>query len=458
MSIPKTPEAWYDKITDESILDEDWSQILVGSKQRREMLKEILTTIHEDIKGGDKILRPDPLDIFAFTRYTKLSGVRAGIIGQDPYPNEHAHGVCFSSLESKQPRSLMPIRKALVARGCLSAEEDNSDLRGWAYQGVLLINTSFTTLDGVSKSHSALWSKYFDLILARLVKYFDQRKGLRSMCWLLWGEDAIAKQVVIDAGNVTGKNIVMTWGHPSCAANHNQRDCPENFVNCDHFMKVLKISKAEWGFPLYWDAISRSIECFTDGSAKPNKTCPEAKGGYAVVFTGGPPKGLTIAGSSDNTTMTAGGEHQYTNNIRAEGEALREALRYLVALPSDLWDDVRIVLDCDFYRNLLTIWVPGWLEKRQPFEEKKNADLNSELWKLYSKLLADDKKVVIEHMRSHNKKLASAKKGTRDHHLWYWNNYVDKVSEHAREHLETEPIKSFSFVTDYFGSADDIPT
>lgn len=454
MTVPKTPELWYEEVTK---LSDDWSKILIGSKERRSLLKEILGKIHAEIDDDGATLRPDPYDIFAFAKYTDLNNVRAVIIGQDPYPNKHACGLSFGSLQGTIPKSFINVRKALIKQKCINDDNKIHDLRGWAYQGVVLINTSFTTLDGKTKSHINLWSKYVDLILARLVKFLDQRPGLYSTCWLLWGDEAKSKLHIIKDSQISGKNIIMEWGHPSGLAAHNQSDNPDNFENCDHFKKVIAITKSEWGIPLYWDAIDRTIECFTDGSAKPNKTCAQAKGGYAVVFTQGPVKGLTIAGSSDTTTVSSTGEHQYTNNIRAEGEAIRAALRYVTKLPDDMWDSLRIVLDCEFYKNLVTDWIPGWVEKKQPFEDKKNADLNKEIWRLYCDLLANDKTVTFEHMMSHKNKPSKDQERSKKYHRWLWNNYVDKVAEHARDYLPVEPIISYSFLNDYFGTMKDLP-
>lgn len=443
---------WYTKITDDERMPGDWKSIMIGSESRRDALRAILKSVFKEMRK--ETLRPDPLDIFAFCRYTSLRNIRVVIIGQDPYPNEHACGLCFSSTRGI-PKSFTMIQKALIKQKCIPTTLDTADLRGWAYQGVLLLNTSFTTLNGETKTHSAAWQPYTDLILKRLVKYLDERPGLFSTCWLLWGGDAQAKKHIIESNSPFGKNIIMEWGHPSTMANHNKDEADAgNFAKCDHFLRVVKITKQEWGFPLYWDAIEQDVECFTDGSAKPNKTSPDARAGYAVVFSKGPLKGLTIAGQSNNKTKAADGKPQYTNNIRAEGEALREAFRALLSLPSDMWETFKIVLDCEFYKNLLTSYIPGWLEKDQKFEEHKNPDLNTDLWKMYRKLIGSGKTIIIEHMKSHKKK--PDKKQSREYHLWFWNNYVDIVASHARQFLtlEESPQKSFSYLREYFTGMD----
>lgn len=457
---PKSANKWYDKLTEE--MSSDWKHIMIGSKQRRKDLIDILNEIHKEMSDdSDKELCPQPYDIFAFCRYTDIQNIRAIIIGQDPYPNKHACGICFSSLQDKQPQSFIMIKKALIATGCLDAGNKCYDLRAWAYQGVLLINTAFTTYAGQTKAHSGAWSTYFNCILKSLVKQLEQRKGMRSVMWLLWGVDAIAKEDIIKSNQTAYKQVIMHWGHPSMMASHNKDATDKgNFIKCDHFRKVMQITERECGIPLYWDALSRELECFTDGSAKPNKSCPEAKGGYAVVFSGGPLKGLTIAGCSDTTVPhPQSGEIQYTNNIRAEGEALIEALRALENLPDDMWDRARIITDCEFYKQLVTKYIPSWLESKKMFDDQKNPDINREIWRLYVELTQRrDKHIIIEHMNSHTDKGSTDKTSSRNYRLWFWNKYVDRIASHARDNfsIADSPIKSYSFVTDYFDDMQSI--
>jgi uracil-DNA glycosylase len=440
---------WCEQITNPPLMPEEWKEIMVGSNSKRNKLMDILTTINDDIKKNEKILRPDPHDIFAFCKYTTLNNIRVVIIGQDPYPNDHAMGLCFSSRNSVMPASFRMIHKALVKSGYSSEDEKTADLRGWAYQGVLLINTSFTTFNEEKKTHSDLWEPYFDSILARLAKFFDRRAGLYSVSWLLWGKDAQSKESIITDNTSFGKNIVMKWSHPSTISSCNtNKDDPMNFAKCDHFKRVTEITKAEWGIPLYWDSLSRKIECFTDGSANPNVASPEAKAGYGVIFTQGPLRGLTIAGRCDNTSIDEEGKCRYTTNIRAEGEALVRAMRAVIDLPDDIWDEFEIVFDCEHWINTLRSFIPTWLEKRSKFSEHKNSDIITEMWDLYM-ALKDRGKVTLRHVRSHKK--APKDKESREYKLWLYNNYVDHVGKHAREHLtfEESPVYSFNYYQKY---------
>jgi len=84
------------------------------------------------------------------------------VIGQDPYPQLGvADGIAFScSNKGKAEKSLQYINKAIGT--------DHTDLRCWANQGVLLINTAFTVEVNKIGSHMDMWKPFveylFDII------------------------------------------------------------------------------------------------------------------------------------------------------------------------------------------------------------------------------------------------------------------------------------------------------
>lgn len=110
--------------------------------------------------------------------------VRVLILGQDPYPTPgHAHGLAFSVEPSVTPlpRSLKNIYKEMTddLGTCLA----NGDLRPWARQGVLLLNTALTVPAGDAGGHMKLgWHALTADILAVLD---GQPRAL-----LLWGKPA----------------------------------------------------------------------------------------------------------------------------------------------------------------------------------------------------------------------------------------------------------------------------
>lgn len=101
---------------------------------------------------------------------------------------------------------------------------------------------------------------------------------------------------------------------------------------------------------------------YTDGSASPNP----GPGGWAVIEKDRP--------------VALGSEDGETTNIRMEGRALIEALKYVED------ESVEVHTDSEFWVNVVTKWAPGW-EANGWKKSKgviKNLDLVKELYDLYN--------------------------------------------------------------------------
>ena len=94
---------------------------------------------------SSRVIYPPKRDILSAFAHTPFENVKVVIIGQDPYIGEgQANGMCFSVGEGvKCPPSLVNIYKALEYDMGIPPT-DNGDLRGWAKQGVLLLNAVLT--------------------------------------------------------------------------------------------------------------------------------------------------------------------------------------------------------------------------------------------------------------------------------------------------------------------------
>ncbi len=104
---------------------------------------------------------------------------------------------------------------------------------------------------------------------------------------------------------------------------------------------------------------------WTDGSADPNP----GPGGWAVID------------ADEKTVILSGGELN-TTNIRMEGTAIREAIKY--GLLKD--NEVEIRTDSEFWVKTITEWAPVW--ERNHWKKKsgeiKNLDLVKEIYELYN--------------------------------------------------------------------------
>ena len=127
---------------------------------------------------------PPAAQRFAALELTPPEATRVVILGQDPYPTPgHAHGLAFSAEANVTPlpRSLSNIYKEM--QDDLGACPPNADLRFWARQGVLLLNTVLTVPAGEANGHKDLgWQRLTAQVLARLLD--------RPRAFLLWGKPA----------------------------------------------------------------------------------------------------------------------------------------------------------------------------------------------------------------------------------------------------------------------------
>ncbi len=148
---------------------------------------------------------PDDGRRFAALALTPPDAVRVVILGQDPYPTPgHAMGLAFAAPPGTRPLppSLLNIFKELQAD--LGTVRDNSDLSGWALQGVLLLNTALSVPAGVANGHARLgWRRLAEQVLADVSR--------RPTAFVLWGRHA---QTL--AGHIApGDHLTVESAHPS---------------------------------------------------------------------------------------------------------------------------------------------------------------------------------------------------------------------------------------------------
>lgn len=107
-----------------------------------------------DCVNAGKRFTPKFKDIFNAFKECPYDDLKVVIVGQDPYPQLGvADGIAFScSNKGKAEKSLQYINKALGT--------DHTDLRYWANQGVLLINTALTVQINSIGSHYNLWKPF----------------------------------------------------------------------------------------------------------------------------------------------------------------------------------------------------------------------------------------------------------------------------------------------------------
>jgi uracil-DNA glycosylase len=188
-----------------------------------------------------RVWLPAPSQVFAALEACPPEATKVVILGQDPYPTPgHAHGFAFSADPhvTPLPRSLANIYKEMQSD--LGACPPNADLRFWAAQGVLLLNTVLTVPAGEANGHATLgWQALTGQVLDRLAH--DDR----SRVYLLWGKPAQKAAAGIPAQG----NLKLEAPHPSPLSAHRGFFGARPFSRANNWLQHHGMTPINWTDP-----------------------------------------------------------------------------------------------------------------------------------------------------------------------------------------------------------------
>lgn len=179
--------------------------------------QELYSRLENRWKEEGVEIYPPVKKTFAAFRLTAFSDVKVVILGQDPYHGENqAEGLAFSVQKGvKTPPSLRNIFKEIGGE-----KPPDGNLKRWARQGVLLLNTVLTVEAHQANSHRGWgWEKLTDLVIEKL----NARE--EPIVFLLWGGSARKKAKKI----TSPQHLVLQSAHPSPLSAH------RGFFGNNHF-------------------------------------------------------------------------------------------------------------------------------------------------------------------------------------------------------------------------------
>ena len=218
------------------IIEPSWKEAL-SSEFDKPYFAELAAALHREKASGVTIYPPGSLIFNAFA-LTPFNQVRVVILGQDPYHNPgQAEGLSFSVPPGVPlPPSLKNIYKEIEDDLGLDLRGKNGSLRGWAEQGVFLLNAILTVRAGAAASHSRLgWQTFTDAVIQTISDRLD------GVVFLLWGNFARSKKTLID----TSRHYVLEAAHPSPLAGG-------AFFGCRHFSKTNQLLTNNGHAPIDW--------------------------------------------------------------------------------------------------------------------------------------------------------------------------------------------------------------
>jgi uracil-DNA glycosylase len=140
--------------------------------------------------------------------------VKVVVLGQDPYHGEgQAIGLSFGVANELQPKppSLINIFKELKSDLGIDVPFGQSDLTGWAEQGVLLLNAVLTVRRSQAFSHRGKgWEQFTD----RVISVLNERE--QPVIFILWGAAAQKKKELI----TNRRHFILESAHPSPLSAH----------------------------------------------------------------------------------------------------------------------------------------------------------------------------------------------------------------------------------------------
>lgn len=217
------------------LFNNDWDTIL-GDEIKKIEFSRLMGFI--DVERKKTPVLPPEGEVFTALRYSSFYNTKVVIIGQDPYHTKGlAHGLAFSVNKNNTiPPSLRNILKELQSDLHIPITK-KGNLKNWANQGVLLLNTILTVREKEAGSHQNIgWEDFTDTIISKL------SSGKNGLIFLLWGAYANKKSLLINKK----KHYILKTTHPSPFSAY------KGFLGCKHFSKTNNILIQNNHTPINW--------------------------------------------------------------------------------------------------------------------------------------------------------------------------------------------------------------
>lgn len=238
VNIPDIQERVFKKITEYG-----WGDALKYFIKGTDYQK-ILKTLADEVSSGKRFTPRVAESINAF-RYCNYDNLKVVLIGQDPYPQLGvADGLAFScSVKGKPEASLRYILKAIDStvyperNPNLLDYTDRCDLKPWAEQGVLLLNTALSTQIGKAGSHQDLWKPF----MGSLIDHLNHHKP--GLIYILLGKKAQEWEDMIESSAK-----ILKASHPASAAYNKQQnwDCNDVFNKTNKLLGDQELPEIVW--------------------------------------------------------------------------------------------------------------------------------------------------------------------------------------------------------------------
>lgn len=181
---------------------------------------------------------PEPKNIFRAFEETSYKNLSVVILGQDPYHDGNATGLCFDCKNKVTP-SMRSIQDAYQDYNPYHFNTDilEGKIDYWSKQGVLLLNTALTVEKGKPNSHK----KYWDDFTIEVIKAINKKED--PVVFMLWGSQAQSYEQYID----TPPHTILKAEHP-VAGKYQGRKWKHNdcFSKCNRLLLETSKPQIQW--------------------------------------------------------------------------------------------------------------------------------------------------------------------------------------------------------------------
>tara|TARA_R100000365_G_C2745106_1_gene73882 strand:- start:2511 stop:3392 length:882 start_codon:yes stop_codon:yes gene_type:complete len=212
------------------------------SELKDEFDKDYMKKVSVYIQNARKktTVYPSSDNVFRALRLTSPYRLNVLILGQDPYHDGSADGLAFSATSKGVyvPPSLKKIMENIeftVDGELPNALNRGNDLRPWAAQGVLLLNTSLTVEKGKPNSHKGVWDDFVKQVI-------NKATSMNQMVIMLWGTHAKSFKKYI----VPNKHLILEAYHPAYSVRRNEAWKHNHFLEANKFLMKKKNIEIKW--------------------------------------------------------------------------------------------------------------------------------------------------------------------------------------------------------------------
>lgn len=191
----------------------------------------------DELYSQDKPLCPKKADVFKAFELVSPSQIKVVIVGQDPYHTPHqAQGLAFSLPDGgKMQPSMRNILLELETD--LGTPRASQDLTYWAEQGVLLLNTALTVVEGCPGSMADEWKLFAEGLMRKLVLL------PQPIVFVLWGKHAQQFEEILSQKE---NGLVLTSSHPSPFSARKGFLGSKPFSKVNAFLNARDIEEIDW--------------------------------------------------------------------------------------------------------------------------------------------------------------------------------------------------------------------